>query len=142
MTEEVKASLGQLAGAVVKIRDEMSKIQKEADKKIAKLKEDKEKIEALYAKIEIDPRHKNVTIFSEDEISKRTFPNWGMAYYPINENNTNQYEYEQFKRNLILLSDLVEPTNITSKQFWKKILDVDLPAITLRASAHTLGHRS
>ena len=44
MTEEVKASLGQLAGAVVKIRDEMSKIQKEADKKIAKLKEDKEKI--------------------------------------------------------------------------------------------------
>jgi len=46
MTEEVKASLGQLAGAVVKIRDEMSKIQKEADKKIAKLKEDKEKIEA------------------------------------------------------------------------------------------------
>ena len=46
MTEEVKASLGQLAGAVVKIRDEISKIQKEADKKIAKLKEDKEKIEA------------------------------------------------------------------------------------------------
>ena len=85
------------------------------------LEGDKEKIEALYAKIEIDPRHKNVTIFSEDEISKRTFPNWGMAYYPINENNTNQYEYEQFKRNLILLSDLVEPTNITSKQFWKKI---------------------
>jgi len=48
MTEEVKASLGQLAGAVVKIRDEISKIQKEADKKIAKLKEDKEKVgEAL-----------------------------------------------------------------------------------------------
>ena len=32
---------------VIKIRDEISKIQKEADKKIAKLKEDKEKIESL-----------------------------------------------------------------------------------------------
>jgi len=46
MTEEIKASLDQLAGAVVKIRDEISKIQKEADKKIDKLKTDKEKIEA------------------------------------------------------------------------------------------------
>ncbi|WP_405412880.1 BLUF domain-containing protein [Maribacter sp. Asnod1-A12] len=81
----------------------------------------KEKIETLYDKIKKDPRHKNVTLFSDDEISKRTFPNWGMAYYPIDENNTNKYEYEQFKRNLILMADLIEPTNVTSKQFWKKI---------------------
>ncbi len=81
----------------------------------------KEKIETLYDKIKKDPRHKNVTLFSDDEISKRTFPNWGMAYYPIDENNTNKYEYEQFKRNLILMADLIEPTNITSKQFWIKI---------------------
>lgn len=85
------------------------------------LEGDKDKIEALYEKIKIDPRHKNVSLFSDDEISKRTFPNWGMAYYPMDENNTNKYEYEQFKRNLILLSDLIEPTNVTSKQFWKKI---------------------
>jgi len=81
----------------------------------------KEKIETLYDKIKMDPRHKNVTLFSDDEISKRTFPNWGMAYYPIDENNTNKYEYEQFKRNLILMADLIEPTNVTSKQFWIKI---------------------
>ncbi|SIQ90641.1 BLUF domain-containing protein [Maribacter ulvicola] len=81
----------------------------------------KTKIEILYDKIKIDPRHKNVTLFSDDEISKRTFPNWGMAYYPIDENNTTKYEYEQFKRNLILMADLIEPTNVTSKQFWKKI---------------------
>ena len=81
----------------------------------------KEKIETLYDKIKKDPRHKNVTLFSDDEISKRTFPNWGMAYYPIDENNTNKYEYEQFKRNLILMADLIEPTNVTSKQFWIKI---------------------
>jgi len=45
-TEEPTIDLDQLAGAVIKIRDEMAKIQKEADKKIAKLKKDREKIEA------------------------------------------------------------------------------------------------
>ncbi|MDF4220796.1 MULTISPECIES: BLUF domain-containing protein [Maribacter] len=81
----------------------------------------KKNITELYDKIKKDPRHTNVTLFSDDEISKRTFPNWGMAYYPIDENNTSKYEYEQFKRNLTLLADLVTPTNVTSKQFWKKI---------------------
>ena len=88
------------------------------------LEGDKKKIVNLFKKITKDPRHKNVTLFSEYEISKRTFPNWGMAYYPIDENNTDKYEYEQFKRNLILLSDLVESTNVTSKQFWKKIKNI------------------
>ena len=85
------------------------------------LEGNKVRIEELYRKIKMDPRHKNVTLFSDDEISKRTFPNWGMVYYPIDENNTNKYEYEQFKRNLILMADLIEPTNVTSKHFWKKI---------------------
>jgi len=85
------------------------------------LEGDREKIEILYEKIKKDTRHKNVTLFSDDEISKRTFPNWGMAYYPIDENNTTKHEFEQFRRNLILLADLVETTNVTAKQFWKKI---------------------
>ncbi|MDF4203826.1 BLUF domain-containing protein [Maribacter sp. SA7] len=85
------------------------------------LEGNKKKINELYDKIKKDPRHKNVTLFSDDEISERTFPNWGMAYYPIDENNTTKYEYEQFKRNLILMADLIESTNVTSKQFWKKI---------------------
>ena len=85
------------------------------------LEGDKKKIEALYAKIQKDERHKNVTLFAEDEISTRMFPNWGMAYYPINENHATKYEYEQFKRNLIMLSDLVKPTSVTAKKFWKKI---------------------
>lgn len=85
------------------------------------LEGDKKKIEALYKKIKIDERHKNVTIFSDDEISERTFPNWGMAYYPIDEKHATKYEFEQFRRNLIMLSDLVEPTSTTAKLFWKKI---------------------
>ena len=46
MTEEADSILDNLPELLVKIRDEISKIQKEADKKIDKLKEDKEKIEA------------------------------------------------------------------------------------------------
>ena len=46
MTEETEYDFEQLAEAVIKIREEISKIQKEADKSINKLKEDREKIEA------------------------------------------------------------------------------------------------
>ena len=46
MTEESIPAHDQLAGAIVKLRDEIAKIKKEADKKIDKLKEDKEKMES------------------------------------------------------------------------------------------------
>ncbi len=85
------------------------------------LEGDKKKVQELYDRIVEDPRHKKVTLFSEDEIANRTFPNWGMAYYPMDDEHPNKYELEQFKRNLILLSDLVEPTNLTAKHFWIKI---------------------
>lgn len=85
------------------------------------LEGDKQAVENLYEKIKVDKRHKNVNMFSSDEIKSRTFPNWGMAYYPIDESKTSEVEYEQFKRNLLLLADLVEPTNITAKMFWKRI---------------------
>jgi len=75
----------------------------------------------LYEKIRKDPRHKNIYMFSTEKIQKRDFPNWGMAYYPIDENNTNDQEFEQFKRNLLLLGDLIEPSNVTARLFWTRI---------------------
>mgnify|MGYP003625984485 FL=1 len=45
------------------------------DRFVQLLEGDKRKNEALYVKIKKDELHKNVTFFSEDEISKRTFPN-------------------------------------------------------------------
>lgn len=59
-------------------------------------------------------------MFSEDDIDKRTFPNWGMAYYPIDAKTTSKSEFEQFKRNLLLLADLTEPTHLTAKLFWDR----------------------
>ena len=43
-------SLDQIAAAVIKIRDEISKIKKEADKKINSLEEDKERLDSYLAK--------------------------------------------------------------------------------------------
>ena len=63
----------------------------------------------------------NIYMFSTEKIEKRDFPNWGMAYYPIDENNTNVQEFEQFKRNLLLLGDLIEPSNVTARLFWTRI---------------------
>ncbi|MBW8244565.1 hypothetical protein K1F50_17285, partial [Muricauda oceani] len=67
--------------------------------------------------------------FSEDENVERSFANWGMAYYPIDAETTSKSEFEQFKRNLLLLADLTTPKNLTAKLFWEriKILIADPP---------------
>ena len=44
-----------------------------------------------------------------------------MAYYPIDEDKMGLPEFEQFKRNLLLLADLSKPTNVTAILFWKKM---------------------
>ncbi|MFC4097285.1 BLUF domain-containing protein [Euzebyella saccharophila] len=80
-----------------------------------------EKVKELYSNIEKDKRHKKVNLFSEDTITERNFPDWGMAYYPIDEDHMGIPEFEQFKRNLMLLADLSKPTNVTAVLFWKRM---------------------
>lgn len=80
-----------------------------------------DKVKALYSNIEKDKRHKKVNLFSEDTITERNFPDWGMAYYPIDEDHMGIPEFEQFKRNLMLLADLSKPTNVTAVLFWKRM---------------------
>lgn len=81
----------------------------------------KETVLELYKNIEKDERHSKIKMFSEDDITERNFPDWGMAYYPIDEKAMGYAEFEQFKRNLILLADLSKPTNVTAILFWKKM---------------------
>lgn len=85
------------------------------------LEGEEEVIKSLYEKIKDDTRHTNVVTFSEDNINTRTFPDWGMAYYPIDDNELNRTEFEQFKRNLSLLADLSKTTNATALTFWKRM---------------------
>nr|WP_321413739.1 BLUF domain-containing protein [uncultured Allomuricauda sp.] len=84
------------------------------------LEGEKKKVLELYGKIKLDSRHKNIHMFSEDENVERSFPNWGMAYYPVDASVTNKSEFEQFKRNLLLLADFTEPKHLTAKLFWDR----------------------
>lgn len=56
-----------------------------------------EAVEKLYAKIEKDPRHKDVTLLSKDPIKNRQFPDWSMGFGNIDEMTVAQLEgYTEF----------------------------------------------
>ncbi|MGI4832592.1 MAG: BLUF domain-containing protein [Janthinobacterium lividum] len=39
-------------------------------------------VQALYAHIRQDPRHRDVTLYADKEITHRAFEGWAMAYHP------------------------------------------------------------
>ncbi len=80
-----------------------------------------DKVKSLYSNIEKDKRHRKINLFSEDTITERNFPDWGMAYYPVDDTLMGIPEFEQFKRKLMLLADLSNPTNVTAVLFWKRM---------------------
>ncbi len=56
-----------------------------------------EQVEKLYETIRKDPRHKDVTIISREQIQKRQFPNWEMAFQNLdNPAVKNEPGYSQF----------------------------------------------
>jgi len=78
-------------------------------------------LQECYQKIQKDDRHRQVRIIAENTVEKRTFPEWGMAYFPIDENHVNRSELEQFRRNLRLLADFSKPESVSSILFWVKV---------------------
>lgn len=56
-----------------------------------------EAVEALYKKIEADPRHKDCSVLSREQISARQFPAWQMAFQDLdNPTIKNEPGYSQF----------------------------------------------
>lgn len=56
-----------------------------------------EAVEALYEKIKADPRHKDVSVLSREQISARQFPAWEMAFQNLdNPEVKNEPGYSQF----------------------------------------------
>ena len=49
------------------------------------LEGDEDAINTLFAKIENDPRHKDVKLISKKYISRLSFPDWAMKYAPLDE---------------------------------------------------------
>lgn len=56
-----------------------------------------ESVKKLYAAIEKDPRHKGMTMLSEEKITERQFSKWEMAFQNLDEIPTqNEAGYSQF----------------------------------------------
>lgn len=49
------------------------------------LEGDEDAINTLFAKIENDPRHKDIKLISKKYISRLSFPDWAMKYAPLDE---------------------------------------------------------
>jgi hypothetical protein len=59
-----------------------------------------ESVEALYKKIEADPRHKDLNVLSREQISTRQFPAWQMAFQDLdNPAIKNEPGFNQFLQN-------------------------------------------
>ncbi len=78
-------------------------------------------LQELYKKIEKDNRHRQVRIIAENPVVKRTFPECGMMYFPLDASNVSRSELEQFRRNLRLLADFSKPESVSSILFWVKV---------------------
>lgn len=87
------------------------------------LEGDDEAINTLFAKIENDPRHKDVKLISKRYISRLSFPDWAMKYAPLDEKmgkylkengfqNFDPYAFtpEMTQKILSLLIDAYDPT--------------------------------
>lgn len=85
------------------------------------LEGNREAVQKSYQKIEKDNRHRKVRIIAENAVEKRTFPEWGMAYFQIDEKNIGRSELEQFRRNFTLLADFSKPESVSSILFWVKV---------------------
>lgn len=63
------------------------------------LEGEEEAVNALFTKIEQDPRHKDVRLISKKYISQLSFPDWSMKYAPLDERMRNflqENNYEKF----------------------------------------------
>lgn len=87
------------------------------------LEGDEDAINNLFAKIEKDPRHKDVKLISKKHISRLSFPDWAMKYAPLDEKmgkylKENGHQHfdpyafapEMIQKILSLLIDAYDPT--------------------------------
>ena len=51
-----------------------------------------EAVKQLYKNIKTDPRHKDVTLLSQDPIAKRQFPDWRMGFRNIDQMSDEELE--------------------------------------------------
>lgn len=74
---------------------------------------EQEELNKLYEIIKEDKRHTNVTLIIKEDINKRMFPGWNMAFHEFDKNNSS-------------LEKFVESIDFFSKSIPKKTEAIDL----------------
>jgi len=78
-------------------------------------------VQETYQRICEDRRHKEIQLIAENSTAERTFPEWGMAYFPIDEGKINTNELKQFRNNINLLAGFSRPSKVSGIMFWVKV---------------------
>src|SRR5680860_280724 len=85
------------------------------------LEGEKNNVLRVFKTIKADKRHRQVHLFSDDEIKDRNFPDWAMGYCTTDKDSLDTKESEHFKKNLTLIAELSISNNITARLFWRRV---------------------
>jgi hypothetical protein len=87
------------------------------DKVFLQLLEGEQKeVEKLYKTIKKDIRHSNVTLIIEEDINKRMFPGWSMAFHEFDKSNSS---LEKFVNSIDFFSKSVPKKTEAIDLFWR-----------------------
>ncbi|PQJ78686.1 BLUF domain-containing protein [Polaribacter porphyrae] len=73
-------------------------------------------IHQLYKKIQKDKRHSNVTLIIEEDIKKRMFPGWSMAFH---EFDSNKAKVDKFVESIDFFSKSIPKKTEAIDLFWR-----------------------
>lgn len=73
-------------------------------------------VKEIYEGIKKDDRHLNVTLMWENQVSKRFFEDWSMAYY-----NPQDKGIQQFVNNMLLLTEFSNKSSGSLFSFWETV---------------------
>ncbi|GGG50655.1 BLUF domain-containing protein [Bizionia arctica] len=73
----------------------------------------------VFEKIKTDKRHHTVTLLWENQVDKRFFSEWHMAYYRPDDENL-----KLFLNNLLLLSELSDRSSSSLMSFWSTVREI------------------
>lgn len=82
------------------------------------LEGDKKILKDLIEKIKKDVRHSHVMVLAENEIEKRVFDQWSMAYHKVENDDVINVDKIIFVNNFLTLSELIAKPTHASRVFW------------------------
>ena len=81
----------------------------------------KEIVKELFSRISTDARHSDILVLAEGEKEKRTFDQWNMAYYNLNDEDVQDFSRNIFVDNFIAFSAYAQKRTFPTILFWSKV---------------------